>query len=364
MKLSILSRYCFQNLQKWFLKLAGIFSGMSGLFELIEQVRRIRVSHLRVTHGDLIQLVILKIPSLLVCFFPYVIFITSSLFLWELKKNRELLTIFSAGFSPLGLIRCIAPFLLSVWGFYGLILQPISSIFLQSSNQLESKLASQAPSGFWINSTGIWLQDYQHHSYFLIHFKKFNLLSGRLEDVEFHQFSKLGVPVASYKAQMAFFSPHQWQLHRGQFWIDQEHKFFKNLSLSTSLSSLQSLEPIYQPQQIPIYRMFAFMNQLKEHGFSTTAYQAYLHKLGDQSLYFTALLMVAMILVLLHHHSTSFLLVNLIGFIIGLHFIDELIQALMIAGRIPIWVGSHLISLILIAFGWIFLRSHAHMRMA
>ena len=353
----ILELYFFRLLRKWFLRITWIVAGLSGLLEWIEQIRRSSASKLSISHFGMLQIVLLKLPALLFDVLPAIVFIASVFFLLDLKNNRELLALFASGLSPFRILRQTTIFLVSFSLFSILIFQPISAICSKFGAHLPLLTSRNIPTGFITNNMGIWIQDHQSDTYRLVQAQQFGAVNQQLRHVTMNCFEKSGKHQASYTAQYAILRQHQWQLIDGNCWTPTQQTPFRQIQLPTLLQDLQALSPIDPPNQVTIFQLIPFIRQLQQRGLPTTAYRHSFHQWISIGLSSLALMMLAFTFIQRWNYATSWIFGATVGITIGLHCLQELMRAFVLAERLPVWMGVYFLPILLCIFSWMQLRT-------
>jgi lipopolysaccharide export system permease protein len=204
----VILKYLINNYLKSFFKVFLFFYSFGiilNLFEEIEFFKNIDASIFMP-----LLLTILFIPGMIINLMPFIIFVTGMKFLFEIRNNKDLLTMKIFGYSnfKIFLILSIVSFLLG-W-FILFFINPLTSTMSKYYEQTKSKYSRDINHLATFNKNGLWIRENLESGSRIITASKFD--NQKLYDVKIFNFDKNFKLNEKIYSKSANISKNDWAL--------------------------------------------------------------------------------------------------------------------------------------------------------
>ncbi|MBF0194477.1 MAG: LPS export ABC transporter permease LptG [Magnetococcales bacterium] len=204
-----LFRYLLRLFLLGFMQVIGMFMGLFFLVDGIESIRRFS-DEVNFTWGDLVVLLILRLPSFVTMLLPSITLLTTLIVLTRLTRQNEITVMRASGIS---LYRIIIPFLIGGaiiatlhMGLQDQIIPRTNKAYKTLANHVKNRHVSlEAESG------KIWYRSDKQ----IIHARSGSAKEQSLYDVIVFRFDDNHRLVSRIEAEQATFKKNNWQLHEG-----------------------------------------------------------------------------------------------------------------------------------------------------
>lgn len=356
----ILHLYFARRFFRVFLATLLIFIAFLTLIDLIEQMRRF--SNEGVGFSDILVLTLLNAPGAIYQILPLIMILSSvSLFL-TLARTSELVITRSAGRSAL--VTLISPMVVSALIGIGAVtsFNPIVAATSQRYLTLEREYKKQDQSTFSIGRDGLWLRQGDEDGQTVIHANSATEQMTTLFDVSFLQFNSSGQPHTHISAEQANLTANGWQLISAKLWpLDTDENPEENareldqLSIPTTLTIERIRDNFSEPSATSIWDLGAYINELKDAGFSARRHEVWRQMELARPLFLMAMVLVGAGFTMRHSRfgktGVAVLAAVMLGF--GLFYIRNFAQILGENGQLPTVIAAWTppIASILLALG-------------
>jgi len=323
-----LSRYIARSyLEHFGLVLLIVSSGLllSNTFDTLNRFRSIVF-----TIPIFLNLILLKLPYLLIEVIPLVGFISALFFLHYLAKSNQLVSIFNTGTSIWNVLMPILVIGITVGILSTTILQPVASIFIGKYDALESKLLKRRSSGgAAISDSGVMIaEDYSNQRRIII---------ARSVDVTTKELGGLTILLTdSDNNFLSRIDAKSARLDHGKFELHNLHTFnadgseqLETMGFPTSLSIGRFTEGFASPEHISFWQLPKLIEKLQETGVPTSRYQLYYYKQLFRPIMMIAVCFMATCFTSMRQNRISGLRNFGIGILVG--FIVYLVSEILIA---------------------------------
>lgn len=153
----IIFNYLLSKFLKTFLLVVGIFYCFGlilNLFEEIEFFKSINVNFLFP-----LMLTSIFVPSMIIKLLPFIIFISSMIFMIQIRNNRDLLTLKVYGYSNLKIFFILASTSFLLGWIILFIITPISSSMVKYYEKTKSLYAKDTDHLVTVNKNGLWIKE-------------------------------------------------------------------------------------------------------------------------------------------------------------------------------------------------------------
>ncbi|WP_293452505.1 LPS export ABC transporter permease LptG [Planktotalea sp.] len=356
----ILHLYFARRFFRVFLATLLIFIAFLTLIDLIEQMRRF--SNEGVGFSDILVLTLLNAPGAIYQILPLIMILSSvSLFL-TLARTSELVVTRSAGRSAL--VALISPMVVSALIGIGAVtlFNPIVAATSQRYLTLEREYKKQDQSTFSIGRDGLWLRQGDEDGQTVIHANAATEQMTTLFDVSFLQFNSSGQPHTHISAEQANLTANGWQLISAKLWpLDTDENPEENareldqLSIPTTLTIERIRDSFSEPSATSIWDLGAYINELKDAGFSARRHEVWRQMELARPLFLMAMVLVGAGFTMRHSRfgktGIAVLAAVMLGF--GLFYVRNFAQILGENGQLPTVIAAWTppIASILLALG-------------
>lgn len=338
---STLNRYFCKQFLMWFGIVMLFLCTVIGIFEGIELLRR-SMSRPDIPLYTLLEMIILKIPSLIQRLLPFVVLLSGLLCFGRMQSNHESLAFQAIGYSIWQFLRGIA--LLSVaLGLLNLsIVLPLTSAFTSRLAYLEETLFNRTLHRLSVGTSGIWLKEKskKNQQYMIIHGESFTPGSTGLQQAVFYIFKDDNTLLERIDAPRATLSKQKkWILQNAS--VDGDFPQTKR-SIPSSLDQKQLQESHIPPQAISFWDLPKTIAMLEKTGLSVIDYKLFWHEQIAKILMFVAMLVISVVFSFHfeRHKSQTVPIVMALAFGFFIFFMSDIIYVLGLSQRLPIWLAA------------------------
>jgi lipopolysaccharide export system permease protein len=347
----LLSRYISRHFFMQTMIVLGVMIGLIFIFDLVELMRR-AASREHVDTFLVVQLALLKLPSMGQRVIPFAILIGCILALSKLTKTQELIIARAAGVSVWQfLFPCLAASIFISLITLGVI-NPLSASMLARFEQLEAQNFQGNVSMLSVSSSGLWLRQVDHHAYLkgdsphtetIVHAMRVAPKEMKLFDVIIFQFNDEDRFLKRFDANAATLKAGHWALEdvtisQPNLPAERTHQFM----LPTNLTSDQIQESFASPETMSFWELPAFIELLEEAGFTANRHRLHFYSMLAMPLFLCAMVLIAAVFALKPHRmgGTGTLISAGIftGFIV--YFLTDLVNALALSGNVPLFLAA------------------------
>lgn len=336
----ILHRYFARRFAWTFAATFGGFFVLMLLIDLVEQLRRYGGA---ASLGDMLQLSLLKLPSLLYSILPLIMVLAAVATFLGLARSSELIVSRAAGRSAL---RALAAPLIMTLIIGAITVGVFNPLVAATSKEFEARkaaLRSDAPSVLAISENGLWLRQGNDNSQTVIRAGGTNLNGTQLQDVTFIRFSTTGRPTRRIQAATANLTIGAWDLTDAKVWpligdrvAESVATTHTTLRIPSTLTADEIRDSFGVPSSIAIWELPAFIDRLEVAGFSATRHQVWLQMELAQPAFLLAMVLIGAGFTMRHQRSghTGVMILTAILICFALFFLRNFAQILGESGQI------------------------------
>lgn len=344
-----------------FLSVFGIFALFQGLLDLIEEMRRFDDS---VSFGQVVQVVLLKMPGGLYEIIPLVMILATIALFLGLARSSELVVARAAGRS--GITTLMSPLLVAllIGGLVVGLMNPIVSTTSKRYVELRETYENGASSALSIGPEGLWLRQggEQGQGQAVIHASRANPEATELFDVSIVVYAPGGGPTTRILARSARLEDGNWLLRQAKAWpltagLNPESgaKEHDLLRIPSTLTQDSIRDRFGKPSAVAIWDLPGFIHGLESAGFSARRHTVWLHMELSRPLFLVAMALVGAAFTMrptrLGRTGIAILSAVLLGF--GLYYVRSFAQILGDNGQLPPLVAAWVppVASVLLALG-------------
>lgn len=325
---------------------AIVFAVLMGLIMLFDTLEMLRRTYSRdVPIGIIIEMVIMKIPSLMQQVIPFAVLLGGILSFSRLTRSSELVVARAAGISAWQFLFP-AIFISFTFGMLWMtVFNPLSATMLSRFEQIEAKYLHGSTSMLSVSSTGLWLrqQNEDDDGKTVIHALRVSNETMELFEVTIFMFGEDNSFVQRVDAPAAKLENGYWYIKDAILTIPGQPASQKtNYKLETNLSKEQIQESFAPPETMSFWELPKFIRNLKEAGFSALRHSLYWHSVLMIPFLLSAMVFFAAAFSLRppRQGKTGALITGGIfsGFIIK--FLSDIVAAMGLSGSIPVVMAA------------------------
>lgn len=320
--------YVAKNFIIWLMITAATLLIIIGFFETIETLRR--VMRTDASFGIIMELSFLILPQRFIELLPFIVFLASLLSLWRLNQQQEITALRAMGVSggQLGLGLFVTSILIGACSLT--VLNPLAAVFNTRHVTLESRVLKRNHQSLTISNTGFWLKEIEGKTKTILHADSFSLNDRTFKNVTFYEFDMDDQFQSRIDSTEATLLEGRWLLKNTYTWrkgtvVAQKKEHYRPTHLTFEKIKQSSV----QPNQLPFWRIPAFIKQQIKNGMSALVYEVYWHRLWAEVVLLgvMAILAVGFCLQNTRQRGASHMIgaALITGFII--HFFNNIIHA-------------------------------------
>jgi lipopolysaccharide export system permease protein len=352
-----LSRYLIRQFSISLGVVSAVLLGVVILFDAVEIMRRIPEEWFSI--GRVLEFVLLKLPYTMQTLSPFIILIASMLTHIRMTRSSELIILRSAGVSAWHFLLPNVAFAIFLGLIFLSIINPISAVMMSRFEKLEAHILQGQTNLLAISSTGLWLRQNNgaDEGRAVIHALRVDQEKMELQDIMFLLLDEKNSFIERIDAPRARLESGYWRIEDA--WLSRPsavsiHKDV--IEFPTKLSAQHIQDSFASPQTLGFWELPGFISMLKRAGFSALRHRLYFQELLAMPILFAAMIYVGAAFSLhLPRQGKSGLLMS--GGIItglGFKFLNDIVHALGLTGRMPIWFSAWSAVWILLLLGMVF----------
>ena len=326
-----------------------VLMALSSIFIMLDMVENIRKFGGAISVVDAAWLTFLNMPASMYTLLPLVVILATLLMFLGFSRSSEMVVTRAAG-RP-ALLTLVAPAgLVFVMGVLGLlILNPIAAATSKQYKYLVAQVHGGEASVFSLSSEGLWLRQGDENGQTVIRAEATGPDGTELFGVSFHSFSTGGSPTLRVNAESARLEAGRWALHNAKIWdlsdlTNPERVAVETPAywIATTLTIDQIRDSFGKPSAIAIWDMPAYIEQLKQAGFSPRRHQVWFQSELSSPLFLVAMMLIGAAFTMRHTRLGNTGIMALIALIFGfgIYFIRNFATILGENGQIPVMVAA------------------------
>lgn len=337
----ILHRYFARRFLMTFLGVLAVFFLIMVFLDLVEQSRRYASAESGLR--DLLALTLLNIPRAIYEILPLIMILAAIALFLGLARSSELVVTRAAGRSALRAMA--APLMVGL--LIGVVaVAVLNPIVAATSKEYEARggaLRGNA-SVLSIGSSGLWLRQGASDEQTVIRAAGANLDGTVLTDVTFLTFTPDVGPARRVNAASAVLTDGAWVLRDAKVWtfggtLTPEAGAVRQatMRIASTLTPDQIRDSFGTPSSIPIWQLPAFIDRLREAGFSAQRHLVWLHSEIAQPVFLMAMVMIGASFTIRHQRGTRTGLAVMTAIVLAfvIYFIRNFAQVLGENGQLP-----------------------------
>lgn len=340
---------------KKFLISIGIAFGavlfIAALADFVEIIRR-TAEKTHIPFGIVLEMAVMKLPSMGEQIFPYAMLIGSMMALTRLTKSHELIVARAAGVSVWQILQPAVILSFSLGVFVIMLYNPIASSMIARFDTLESRYIEGRSSQLAVSGSGLWIRQIEHNGSvmnntpigeYIIHAERVVQKDMGLQDVVIFTYDRAGKFIGRVDAARAQLTSKMWRLENAILSAPEQlpmtHAIYQ---LPTELSIAQIQDSFADPDTLSFWQLTSFIDTLENAGFSALRHRVHWHAILATPLLFFGMVLIAAVFSLRLHRKGNVALLLTSGALIGftVNFMKEIFYAFGYAGTLPVALAA------------------------
>ena len=342
----ILHLYFARRYATTFLFVAAIFFGIILLVDLVDQVRRFEGSG--ISFPGIVGLTLLSAPQTIYTILPLLVIVTTLALFLNLSRTSELVVTRASGRSAFRSLIGPVVVTLLIGALAVAALNPISASTARQYDLMAERLSGGGGSALSVGSEGIWLRQRGETGQIVIQARRADENGTVLRGVSFFGFDGIGDPTTRIEARTARLEPGQWILGDAKTWdfstpnAEASARRIDRMTVPTSLTAERILHSFGDPATLGVWNLPAFIDDLREAGFSAQRHTVYLQMQLSLPVLLVAMMLVGAAFTMRHSRVSRTGLMVLLALTLGftLFFIRNFAQILGEEGQIPVLLAA------------------------
>ena len=322
----------------WICMCSLIVLSVISLFEATEQARR-SMSNSSIGFSHILQVILLKIPTHLQMLLPFIVLSASLIAFSRLNHSNEITAAKSSGVSVWQLIGGLSLVSLFITALQLMIINPLGASLNARLENLDKAISSPgSTSSFSISESGLWIKEIMENRESIIHIQHISLPKNHLKNVTFHNFTLDGQYVGRIDADEVTLDLGVWHLHNATQWNGRGAGIYHdNITIPSVLSLKKILSTNTSPDSISFWQLPHYSRILEKSGLSNLPFRLHWYGLTAKvGMMITMILLAASFsLRPIRQGYTTTLIALGVGSGFFLHFMNDIVYALGMAGKIP-----------------------------
>lgn len=339
---NLLFHYVGKHFLLWFAVVALAVSGIIFLIDLIELLRR--TADMPEVSGRLVVwMAMLKLPHTVQQILPFVVLVAALVALYRLSRTQELVAMRAAGISVWEFLSPLLAGALLIGIVRLMVVNPAAALMLGRYEALEARLLHDQGSLLNGRSEDIWLRQRDGDGAAVIHAGRVFPRTLLLVDVTVLRYDAAGQFRSRFDVRRAWLQDGVWALEGGWESVPGvAPQRIDRATLPTDMTPEQLQDRFATPQTMPVWELPGFISTLREAGYSALRHRMYLQTLVTSPVLYMAMVLLAAVFALLPPRKRLVLRLTAGALIAGflLYFTADIITALGISGRLPLWLAA------------------------
>ena len=303
----------------------------------------------------------LNLPKMLLEILPFCFFFSGMLWVIKLSNTKELIVMRTTGLTirkitlPIFLVSIILGL------FFVIVFSPLISATQKKILSIEADVLGKPINSILVTNSGFWVKQGNIDGNDMIYAKNLDAKTMQFNDVIVFNFNKEYEVKKKIKAESSELYENYWLLKNTEIINNMgEISVMPKIKIPTSITKSQIKEGFSSPDSLSLWSLIPFIKMFENAGFSAKKHRYHLYKLFSFPFLLAAMSLLGVSFNLNNFTRKKTNLLFLMGIITGffIFYITKIINALSLAGKMPLLFGS-ILPIILPLFLAIALIIHA-----
>ena len=334
--LKIYQKYIVKNFLVKFIKVSLIFLSLIYILGILEEINFFKDNNTSFFLPYLLTL--LNVPITLFEIFPFILFISTQLFLFDFFRNDELDLLKKSGVDNIKIIQIIILLSVVIGIFNVFIYYNVASKLKFYYSDIKNNFSKDNRYLAMVTESGLWIKDEINEKKYIIKSKsiKDNFLFENIIN-EFNSDFELIRTIQSDKIDI---STTNWLIYNPTTMIDNiSDKMQGNMELSSNFNSEKIRNLFSNISSFDLFKLYELKKDFKQFGYSADEINIQLLKLYTTPILYGILSILSIVIVLNFTKNKPLLFHLICGVMISviIYYINFIFNSLGINGKIPIY---------------------------
>ena len=268
---------------RWVLIVGATLASIIVIFDFTELLRKTSGKSF-ISLDIIIQMLLLKLPSLLEQLLPFTMLFSAILMFWHINRSREMIVIRAAGLSIVQIIRPIVTTALFIGLLDLFIVNPLSSSLLLRYEHMHDRYFKGNRGSLAVSESGLWLREVDETTQTVFHVRHVNADENKLSTITVFQSDRRDRFLRRLDAAEATFAVGKIKLSK--VWGSapaQTPEFVDHYDLTTSLTFTSLQNRGADPQSLSFWLIPQYIELLERSGLNGLKYALHWHSLIAQA---------------------------------------------------------------------------------
>jgi len=336
--LKVYHKYIIKSFLIKFIKVSLIFLSLVYILGILEEINFFKDIDSSFYFPYL--LTFLNAPITLFEIFPFIFFITTQLFIYQLFKNNELALLQKSGINNFKLIKVIFLISLIIGVFNVFIYYNFASKLKFYYSDIKNTYSKDNKYLAMVIESGLWIKDEVDNKKYIIksNYIKDNFLYNNIIN-EFNSNFKLIRTIQSSKIDI---SSNNWMIYDPNIIIDNvSNKKSDKIELTSNFNSYKIKKLFSNISSFDLLKLYALKKEYKKFGYSTYEIDIQLLKLFTTPILYSLLSILSVIIVLNFTKNKPLLFHLIFGVTLSviIYYINFIFNSLGVNGKIPLYLS-------------------------
>ena len=285
----IINKYLIKKFFKIFFNTVLVFLSLGIILNLFEEMEFFKNLNLSITLPIILSLA--YVPTLILELLPFIIFLSSMVYFFNLRTSKDLLSIKVFGYSNIKIILILSIFSFLLGLFFLFAINPITSILVKYYETEKAQYARDVDHLIMVNKNGVWIKEIDEFGFKIISAEKIN--KENLEKVTVYIFDDNDL-TKRLDSETVIITSSPWQMKNVYInnFKEESSTFVKNYELESS-NTTEKINSLYRNlNTISFLDLILNYSELNKKGYSKKLLDKKINKFT--SLPFFLLLMVVL----------------------------------------------------------------------
>jgi lipopolysaccharide export system permease protein len=326
----------------WFGASTAVVTFILVLADLADISRR-SMSLTKIRFNHVLELIALKIPYHIQMLLPFIVLVTAILTLSRLNRSNETLVARGFGVSIWQLATGLSIVVVLLSAFYLTVLNPLSAVFNEKSEALDSRLFKGKDISLSLFDNGLWLRENYMDRHSIVSISRINPNTRVFKDLIFQNFTSDFDFQTRIDAKHGMLLEGKWVLQDVEIYHVKQPKIdLPLLEISTDMTFDKILHSNLDPKFISFWKLPDYIMLLENSGLSSLSHRMYWHSLLAKVGFMISLVYLAAAFTQRPRRQgyTTFLIGAALATGLLLHTFSDFIYAYGQGGKLPVLLAA------------------------
>lgn len=332
--LKIYQKYIIKNFLVKFIKVTLVFLSLIYIMGILEEIKFFKDNNTNFFLPYLLTL--LNVPITLFETFPFILFISTQLFLFDFFRNDELDLLKKSGVDNIKVIKIIILLSVIIGIFNVFIYYNIASKLKFYYSDIKNNFSKDNKYLAMVTESGLWIKDEINEKKYII--KSNSIKDNFLFENIINEFNSDFELIRTIQADKIDITTNNWLIYNPTTMIDNiSDKTKGNMELSSNFNSEKIKNLFSNIASFDLFKLYELKKDFKQFGYSTDEINIQLLKLYTTPILYGILSILSMVIVLNFTKNKPLLFHLICGVMLSviIYYINFIFNSLGVNGKIP-----------------------------